>query len=502
MALSRDDRRVYATGMNAKALVLFSRDAESGRLTLAEVRRDVVPGWIGMGELHGFAISPDDRHIYLPSRSHNALLVFSTDEGGMAPLVRCPGDCNASASVTMDELIRGVNIALERTALSACEMFDRDGSRTVTVDELLAGVRAALSGCTDPLTPGDHWRALPFEATQRVYVLHVPNGYDGRNPVPLVIDLHGLQSNPTRAAGLFGFRALSETEGFIVAHPLGLFGKANAPEAETGSSSTTGGPSFNAGWCCGDAPLASTHDVGFIRTMVQAITAEANIDRARVYATGHSNGGHLSYRLACEAADLIAAVAPVAGRVALYPLSTCQPSRPIAVIEFAGLHDPLVPYHENFYFSPSAPDSLAFWRDTNGCGSGPPDERLELGASHCETYVSCDAGVQVELCSVEASQTSYVPGHILYLNPDIDIARTAWEFLSRFRMERTPLAAKLDRCSTVNGARSATFKGTMPAVPAWRGGRMEMRFELFQRPQMPVGIQESQLIGMGSGRRG
>lgn len=47
--------------------------------------------------------------------------------------------------------------------------------------------------------------------------------------------------------------------------------------------------------------------------------------------------------------------------------------------------------------------------------------------------------------------------------------------------KRTPLAAKLDRCSTVNGARSATFKGTMPAVPAWRGGRMEMRFELFQR---------------------
>ena len=70
----------------------------------------------------------------------------------------------------------------------------------------------------------------------------------------------------------------------------------------------------------------------------QAVAAEANVDRARVYATGLSNGGYLSHRLACEAADVFAAVAPVAARIALVPTTLCQPSRPIAIIEFADDH--------------------------------------------------------------------------------------------------------------------------------------------------------------------
>ena len=141
----------------------------------------------------------------------------------------------------------------------------------------------------------------------------------------------------------------------------------------------------------------------------------------------------MSHRVACEAANVFAAVAPVAGRIGLFPTTSCKPSRPIALIEFAGLHDPAVPYGGTG-LQPSAAQSLAWWRDQNGCDSGPPDDRVDLGRSFCETYRSCTAGVQVELCSVEASQVSWIPGHDLYLNPDLDVARTAWEFLSRFRL--------------------------------------------------------------------
>jgi photosystem II stability/assembly factor-like uncharacterized protein len=74
------------------------------------------------------------------------------------------------------------------------------------------------------------------------------------------------------------------------------------------------------------------------------------------------------------------------------------------------------------------------FRDVDGCGSGPPDDRIDFGTSYCETYRSCSAGVQVELCSIEASLVSAVPGHVLYFNPEIDVARTAWEFLSQFRL--------------------------------------------------------------------
>jgi polyhydroxybutyrate depolymerase len=195
-----------------------------------------------------------------------------------------------------------------------------------------------------------------------------------------------------------------------------------------------GGPSFNGGpLCCGAAAATQIDDVGFARAIVQAVAGEANVDRARVYSTGLSNGGYLSHRLACEAADVFAAVAPVAARIALIPTTLCQPSRPIALIELAGLHDPSVPYAGGGLL-PSAAQSLAYWRDQDSCGSGPPDERVDFGTSYCEAYRSCSGGVQVELCSIEASQESWLAGHLLYLNPDLDVARMAWEFLSQFRL--------------------------------------------------------------------
>jgi len=429
LVVSPDGAHLWATGQADKSIVLFARDPATGRLGVVEARRDVVTEWIGMGLVIDPALSPDGKFLYLTSYSYNALLVFSTDAGGMAPIVRCVGDCDWSSQVTVDELVRGVNIALGTAPLSACEMFDYDGDGTVTVDKLVRGVNNALNGCVDPLTPGDHRRTLVFGGQSRSYDVHIPPGYDGSTAVPLVLDFHGFPSSPTEQAGVSGWRSLADSEGFIVAYPLGLFGQSDAPEVDTAH-----GPSFNGGpLCCGWAALRRIDDVGFARAIVQAVAAEANIDRARVFATGWSNGGFMSHRLACEAADVFAAIAPVAGRIGLFPPTSCQPSRPIAVIEFAGLHDPNVPY-QGGTGRPSALESFAYWRDANGCGSGPPDDRVDFGTSYCETYRSCRAGMQVELCSIEASQVSYSAGHNLYLNPDLDVTRTAWEFLSRFRL--------------------------------------------------------------------
>jgi len=424
LVVSPDGAHLWATGQADKSIVLCSRDTSTGRLGFVEVRRDMVTEWIGMGEVRFPALSPDGRYLYAASYSHNALLVFSTDEGGMAPIVRCVGDCDWDSQVTVDEVVLGVNVALASVPLSACEMFDYDGDGSVTVDELVRGVNNALHGCADPLTPGDHRRTLVFGGKSRIYDIHVPPGYDGSKAVPLVLDFHGFTANPTRFAGLSGWRSLADSAGFIVVYPLGLFGQPDAPEVDT-----TRGPSFNGGpLCCGDAARTRIDDVGFARAIVQAVAAEANVDLTRVYGTGWSNGGHMSSRLGCEAADLFAGVAAVAGPIALFPTSQCQPSRPIAVIEFAGLHDPGQPYP-----GPNT-ESFAHWRDVDGCGSGPPDERIDFGTSYCETYWSCSAGAQVELCSIEASQVSPNPGHVLYLNPDLDVTRTAWEFLSRFRL--------------------------------------------------------------------
>jgi polyhydroxybutyrate depolymerase len=424
LAVSPDGAHLWAAGQADKSIVLFARDTKTGRLGFVEARRDVVTEWLGMGQVYDPALSPDGRHLYLTSASYNALLAFSTDEGGMAPIVRCVGDCNWDSQVTIDELLRGVNIALGRLPLSACEMFDYDGSRTVTVDKVVRGVNNALNGCVDPFTAGDHRRTLVFGKYSRIYDVHIPPGYDGSTAVPLVLDFHGFTDHATDQAGFSGWRSLADSEGFIVAYPLGLFGRPEAPEVDT-----TLGPSFNGGpKCCGGAAQAKTDDVGFARAIVQAVAAEANVDRARVYATGWSNGGSMSSRLGCQAADLFAAVAPVEGGIDLFSMFQCRPSRPTAVIEFAGLHDPGIPYPGPLT------QSFAHWRDVDGCGSGAPDDRVDFGTSYCETYRSCSAGVQIELCSIEASQMSRIPGHLLYVNPDLDIARTAWNFLSQFRL--------------------------------------------------------------------
>jgi len=185
-------------------------------------------------------------------------------------------------------------------------------------------------------------------------------------------------SNLTNQAAQSGWRSLGDSESLIVGYPLGLFGQTAAAEVDTAL-----GPSWNAGKCCGGASQNGIDDVGFARAIVQAVAAEANVDRTRVYAAGHSNGGSMSYRLGCEAADLFAGVAPVAGLFLFVP-APCQPARPIPVIAFGGLHDPQEPYA-------LVTADFTAWRHLQGCGSGPPDDRVDIGTSYCEIYRSCNA---------------------------------------------------------------------------------------------------------------
>src|SRR5262245_29366030 len=174
------------------------------------------------------------------------------------------------------------------------------------VSFLLCG--AAASAQT--LTPGDHTRTLVSGGLTRTYLVHVPASYTGASAVPLVVDIHGLSSNASQQRALSGFIARSDEHGFIVVHPEGV------------------NNAWNGGICCSTA----TDDVAFIRALVAQMHVEANIDAQRVYATGLSNGGAMTHRLACEAADIFAAAAPLAFPISSNPPSSCQPSRHIPVL--------------------------------------------------------------------------------------------------------------------------------------------------------------------------
>jgi polyhydroxybutyrate depolymerase len=282
---------------------------------------------------------------------------------------------------------------------------------------LLAAAPAAAD-----LAPGDyHDRSFVFDGVARTYDIHVPPGYDGLDPVPLVLDLHGLGGWKEQQAGLSGISQRSDASGFIAVWPQGIQN------------------SWNAGWCCGQAQDDGVADVAFLRTLVDAVAAEVQIDRRRIYATGLSNGGAMTQRLACEAADLFAAAAPVAFPIGLVPITACQPSRPIPVLTFQGLEDMVVPYDGGGPFA-SAAESFAQWRSIDGCGPEPLEETLVVGASRCETDTSCAAGVQTGLCSILCTLTvpPAIAGHLLYINDDFVLADVIWEFLSGFVLPGFP----------------------------------------------------------------
>jgi polyhydroxybutyrate depolymerase len=285
----------------------------------------------------------------------------------------------------------------------------------------LAGVLVLAGTAVAVLEPGSNQRSLAFDEATYAYLVYRPDGHDGATPAPLIVDLHGWTSNGPQQSVLSGLRAIADREDFVVTHP-------SAP-----------GAAWDGGICCLET---ERDDVGFVRALVAAIAREIPIDPARVYVTGLSNGGAMTHRLACEAPDVFAAAAPLAFPLSVVPFSECQPSRPIPLLMTMGLTDVLVPYDGGSF--PGAIESFEHWRTLNGCHAGVPDDVVtaESGLSWCETYAGCDDGVDTGLCSVTAASFggAFFDGHILYANPDFDLAEVVWTFLERWTMpaDRTP----------------------------------------------------------------
>ena len=136
---------------------------------------------------------------------------------------------------------------------------------------------------------------ITHDALQREYILYVPASYTGSNAVPLVFNFHGYTSNATEQMWYGDFRPIADTANFIIVHPNGML-------------DATGTTHFNVGW--GGSTI---DDVGFTSALLDSISADYNINADRVYSTGMSNGGFMSYQLACQLSDKIAAIASVTG---------------------------------------------------------------------------------------------------------------------------------------------------------------------------------------------
>jgi len=252
------------------------------------------------------------------------------------------------------------------------------------------------------LTAGNNTMSLTVGGNEYPMIVHAPPSYDGTTRLPVVFDFHGLGGDETQMQFLSGWASLGDTEGFITVFPGGVD---NA---------------WNAGLCCSSTPT----DVEFVRAAIDTLNSEACIDIRRVYASGCSNGGGMSFRLACEAADVIAAVAPVDfDCVVGAGCGECSPARPITEVQFRGTDDSMVPYEGSGAFS-GAQNNLATWGDINQCTGSPAP--LQQNSS-CEAYPTCADGVQTILCTVQGG--SHCGSYSSF-----SIAQVAWGIIQNYAL--------------------------------------------------------------------
>ena len=168
---------------------------------------------------------------------------------------------------------------------------------------------------------GDY-RTIIHEGIEREYILHVPENLNNDSSIVFVI--HGYTGSAEGIAAYSGMNSIAEREGFIAVYPQGTI-------------DSYGNAFFNVGYEFNDEP--TVNDVSFIRELVKSISHEFNLKRKKAFATGMSNGGEMSYLLACTSSDLFKAVAPVAGVLMKGLKDSCELNSPVPVFEIHGTAD-------------------------------------------------------------------------------------------------------------------------------------------------------------------
>lgn len=261
---------------------------------------------------------------------------------------------------------------------------------------------------------------LVSSGENRSYFLYVPDTYDPASLTPLVISMHGFAEWPAHQMQISHWNDLAEQYGFIVIYPSGT--------------------SFPLRWRTRGAPGSDSdpmRDVAFISDLIDKLESEYNIDPARIYANGLSNGGGMAFVLSCKLSERIAAIGSVAGAY-LFPWEECQPSRAVPAIVFHGTADHVVPYRggPSRSFDISFPN-ISEWVDTlarrNGCSS-TPQEIPATGEVGGLQFTNCTSNANVVFYTIAGGGHSWPGGEPMpefivgHTTQDIDATETMWDF--------------------------------------------------------------------------
>lgn len=262
----------------------------------------------------------------------------------------------------------------------------------------------------------------------RDYWVHLPQSYVGSHSFPLIVNLHGFGSDAESQAIYTAMNQVADTAGIIIVYPQGILG-----ELPWLGKNTHWNAFFN----------EEVDDLGFLDRLLDRLLGTYAIDPARIYVTGHSNGGFMSYLLACERSDRIAAVASVAGSMHNTQFRHCQPLYPVPILLIHGTEDRTIKFDGSSHYA-SVDQLVDFWVETYSCS--PQAETIHLpnldtqdqSTVSVRYFSSCENGsTEVHVYHIQNGGHTW-PGTTEYfeqigvVNQDIHASEVIWEFFRRY----------------------------------------------------------------------
>lgn len=312
-----------------------------------------------------------------------------------------------------------------------------------------AATSGSAGGGKASLAPGDYEFQVQHGGRKRFYLVHVPSGGADGTPRPAVLAFHGGGGSAEGMRQHYGLDRLADREGFLAVFPAGS-GRLRRKLL-----------TWNAGTCCGYARDQGVDDVGYVATLLTDLARRTPVDPTRIYATGHSNGAMLAYRLAAEMAGRIAAIAPVAGGMVV---PSPHPDHPVPILHIHSVDDPRALYDGGWgppfpltrarVLHPSVPETIRWWVRHDGCPSEPETGAILRGAagtgdaSHTAqrlVYGPCTDGSEVVLLRLTGAGHGWPGGRPLLperitgpATSIVDASQEAWKFFRRFSRPDAP----------------------------------------------------------------